>query len=125
MKSRSRLFIFILLLSSCSFANEKLRNKIDTLNSHSVELLGLSLSELSKLHGLSSGDHFVPLEALEGDGDLKILEGLEEKGYLTIEVMTEKYKKMLGGIPFNQTDRHIFLSPKGRELVGLLQKTSI
>jgi len=105
MKFRFRLFILFLLFSSCSFGDELLRNKVDTLNSHSVELLGLSLRELSKLQGIRPGGHFVPLEILEGDGDFEILKNLE--------------------IPFDKTDRHILLTPKGVELLNVLRRTSI
>jgi len=125
MKFRFRLFILFLLFSSCSFGDELLRNKVDTLNSHSVELLGLSLRELSKLQGIRPGGHFVPLEILEGDGDFEILKNLEQKGYLSIEEMTEKHRKMLGDIPFDKTDRHILVTPKGVELLNVLRRTSI
>ena len=120
MKFRFKLFILFLLFSSCSFGDEVLRDKVDTLNSHSIELLGLSLAELSKLQGMRPGGHFTPLEILESDGDLEILKSLEQKGYLSIEEMTEKHRKMLGDIPFDETDRHIFLTPKGTELLNVL-----
>lgn len=125
MKFKISSIIFIILFSSCSFADQLLQDKVDSLNSQSIELLGISLYELSKLHDLSPGGHFVPLEVLEGNGDLKILESLEEKGYLTIEEMGEKHQRMLGDIPFNKTDRYIALSEKGRVLFEILQQTSI
>ena len=125
MKFRIRLFIFIAFLSSCTFANDLLRDKVESLNSQSVELLGLSLLELSKLHSLPPGGLFMPLDILEGNGDLEILERLEEKGYLTVEELSDNLRKINSDIPFSKTDRHILLSSKGRELLEILQQTSI
>jgi len=126
MKFRLRVFIGIALISSCSFGNGVLRDKVETLNTHSIELLGLSILELTKLHTLSAGEYFLPLEVLEGNGDLEILEKLEQKGYLTIEVVDDRIKKMIGyEFPLNKTDRRIKLSSKGRELLDVLLQASI
>ena len=126
MKFRLIVFIGIVLISSCSCGNEVLRYKVETLNTHSIELLGLSILELTKLHTLSAGEYFLPLEVLEGNGDLEILEKLEQKGYLTIEVVDDRIKKMIGyEFPLNKTDRRIKLSSKGRELLDVLLQASI
>jgi len=126
MKFRLRVFIGIALISSCSFGNGVLRDKVETLNTHSIELLGLSILELTKLHTLSAGEHFLPLEVLERNSDLEILKKLEQKGYLTIEVVDDRIKKMIGyEFPLNKTDRRIKLSSKGRELLDVLQQASI
>jgi len=126
MKFRLRLIIVIALFSSCTFGNNLLREKVETLNSHSIELLGLSILEVTKLSNLSSSGNFAPLEALEGNGDMQILEGLEKKGYLSIEVMNERLQKMIGyDIPLDKNYRHITLSSKGRDLLEAIGTTSI
>ena len=118
MKLKLVLFLFLSVLSYSSYGEESLQDKADTLNSSSIELFDLSVLELAKLIELPRGGYFVPVDALGGRDDLELLESIEKKGYINIDEINEQAKKRLGDIPFNSTDRHIYLTPKGKKIVN-------
>ena len=115
MKLKIVLFLFLSVLSCSSYGKESFQDKADTLNSNSIELFDLSILELAKLIELPRRGYFVSLYALD---DLELLESLEKKGYINIDEINEQAKKRLGDIPFNHTDRHIYLTSKGKKIVN-------
>ncbi len=83
-----KIYIFIIpiiLVHSMCYAEDSLQDKVNLLDKHSKELLGVSIYATSELIKMKGSPIFAPLNYVEESGDMAYLKELERNGYIEIK----------------------------------------
>ena len=110
--------VFTMLAFSSAFAGDStIEDKIDTLNSVSIESLGISLNALSYLVQVSP-EGYIPLSYLKKSGKIDHIDELEKAGYVKIS----KRKGLPNGGPSSEIFLNVRPLKTGKEIQKRIQK---
>lgn len=76
---------FLISNGAIAASSGNLQNKIEKLNSHSLQLLGVSINAVKYLLD-ASPNHYMPLWYLKQTSEIAYIEELERAGYVTVEI---------------------------------------
>ena len=112
------LFLFLFLAGvaySEDKSTESISAKTSQLNQHALTLLQIDLNSLRWLLGASPNSYLL-YSSLEQDGQLHAIHSLEEKGYVTLEIVDH--------LPDGEKDNflRIIPTPKGYQIISTITK---